>query len=161
MFRNTTFWCHGTINELLKTNKCLPLGEKLPMHLILDVRSSPTPRDPEDQDRGLYFRVTNLLEYSTMSNTGFVVTETAVKALGRFGQVTIEDWIHICVSVDAVTGQTLVVANGEVAFNEKNEFLANSRDKMPATAVNSVWFYGEKNPVCRVGCSLVDPRVKS
>ena len=115
-----------------------------PMQLILEVRGSPAPRDPEDQNRGLYLRVTNLLEYSTMSNTGFVVTETAVKALGRFGRVTIEDWIHICVSVDAVTGQTLIVANGEVAFNEKNEFLANSLDKMPATAVNSVWFYGEE-----------------
>ena len=122
----------------------LSLGEKLPLHLILEVRGDPTPRDPEDENRGLYFRVTNLLEYSSMKNTGFLVTDGAVKALGRFGRVTIEDWIHICVSVNAVSGQTLVVANGEVAFNEVNEFLENSLDKMPATAVNSVWFRGKK-----------------
>ena len=121
----------------------MSLGEKLPLHLILEVRGDPSPRDPEDENHGLYFRVTNLLEYSSMRNTGFLVTERAVKALRRFGRVTIEDWIHICVSVNAVSGQTLVVANGEVAFNEVNEFLENSQDKMPATAVNSVWFHGK------------------
>ena len=119
------------------------------MHLALEVRNDSTPRDPPGwntyPEKGVYLGVNSQLEYSTMRNTGYVVTGTAAKGMGRFGRVTIEDWIHICVSVDAVSGQTLVVANGEVAFDEKNEFLANSVDKMPASAVNSVWFYGKTN----------------
>ena len=130
--------------EIKLHSNYLSQGEKLLYHLAMEVRGDSTPRDPPyrltDTETGLYLGVYSLLEYSTMSNTGFVVTDTAVKALDRFGQVTIEDWIHICVSVDAVSGQTLVVANGAVAFNEKNEFLADSIDKMPETAVNAVWF---------------------
>ena len=111
--------------------------------LVLDIRGPNAPREELDESKADYLKITMLLEYSTMRNTGFVNTATATKALDRFGQVNIEKWSHICVAVDAISGLLLIVVNGEVAFNEVNKFLTNTVDKMPSSAVDSVWFYGK------------------
>jgi len=114
-------------------------------HTVLEIRSLPNPRNPlpDRMNDGLYLRINNHLEYATMKNTGFVATESAVKALLRYGEVVVDGWHHTCTSVNSVTGDHLIVVNGEVAFNEKNEFLENTEDKKPRSAVNSTWFYGE------------------
>jgi hypothetical protein len=121
-----------------------------PGQIVMEVRGDPSPRNPSALDEGLYLRNKHLLEYSTMKNTGFISTEGAIKSMMRYGSVVMEDWVHICTSVDAVTGDVLVVVNGDVALNEKNEYLENSEDKKPESAINSTWFYGENyNPHVR------------
>ena len=111
--------------------------------LVLDIRGPKAPKEELEESKAHYLKITMLLEYSTMKNTGFVVTASATKALYRFGQVNIEKWNHICASVDAISGFLSIVINGEVAFNEINKFLINSVSTMPPSAVDSVWFYGE------------------
>ena len=119
-------------------------AEKLPYHVFLEMRADSSPWvGGVWEDEGLYFRVTNLLEYSTLSNGGFINFEGATSTLSRFGRVTIDGWVHICFSIDAVSGDTLIVVNGEVAYNEKSKFIENSMSKMPKSAVNAVWFYGK------------------
>ena len=41
------------------------------------------------------------------------------------------------------SGHHLIVVNGDVAFDEVNEFLKDSGDIMPSSAVNSTRFYGK------------------
>ena len=115
---------------------------RLPYHSVLDIRGKDAPTEQMEDTKAHYLKVTMILEYETLKNTGFVITESANKALTRLGRVAIEEWIHICVSVDASNGNIAVVVNGEVGYNETNTILENSQDKMPQSAVNSIWFYG-------------------
>ena len=62
-------------------------------HLVLEIRGTPSPREYWAPEEGLYVRTTHVLEYSTMKNTGFAVTETAVKALYRFSPLS---WPYDC-----------------------------------------------------------------
>ena len=113
-------------------------------HFMVEVRG---PRNPEDEtdspQKAVYLVIRAQLDYETMKNTGFISAGGAVKTLRKFGKVTIEQWSHICISVDAVTGQLLVMVNGEIGFDEVNKFLVNSTDKMPPAANGSVWFFGK------------------
>ena len=56
-----------------------------------------------------------------------------------------EAWNHLCTAMNAVTGEVLLVVNGEVAFNGILDFLKDSEDRKPVSALNSTWFYGEAN----------------
>ena len=59
----------------------------------------------------------------------FVIIVTIVVILAMFIQVS---------------GHHLIVVNGDVAFDEVNEFLKDSGDIMPPSAVNSTRFYGNE-----------------
>ena len=65
-----------------------------------------------------------------MSSPSFVVIVTIVVILPMFIQVS---------------GHHLIVVNGDVAFDEVNEFLKDSVDIMPPSAVNSTRFYGNES----------------
>ena len=56
-----------------------------------------------------------------------------------------DDYIIVCTSIVFVqnSGHHLIVVNGDVAFDEVNEFLKDSGDIMPSSAVNSTRFYGK------------------
>ena len=126
----------------VSTYSGLETRARLPYHHVLDIRGEGASKEQMEDSKAYYLKITLELEYSTLKNTGFVITEGAMKTLLRFGRVRIEEWIHMCVSVDAISGNLAVVVNGEVGFNETNPYLENSEDKMPKSAVNSVWFYG-------------------
>ena len=110
---------------------------------ILEIRGDQAPKDPTQGDKGLFYRVWTKLQSSTLLNIGYVNTEEGSKSLMPIGTVVVEEWIHICTSVNAVTGDLLIVVNGDIAYNDKNKFLENSEDKMPTSAVNAIWFYGK------------------
>ena len=56
-----------------------------------------------------------------------------------------DDYSIVCTSIVFVqnSGHHLIVVNGDVAFDEVNEFLKDSGDIMPSSAVNSTRFYGK------------------
>ena len=113
---------------------------RLPYHSVVDIRGLDAPTHQMEDNKAQYLKVTMVLD--TVKNTGFVITEHGTKVLARLGRVPIEEWIHTCVSIDAMTGHIAVVVNGQVGYNETNTYLENSQDKMPQSAVKSVWFYG-------------------